>query len=426
MKLKKILSAFILTGILIGCVFTVASNAAFGSGVAVSASETKIIKSATLGKKIVFSDLDFKQGLAIADFNTIKITKIPLSTEGTLLLAGRRVKEGTVIKRKNIGALVFVPADKNLTECKFSFTTEDFAEGAEVDFILKYTDRENSAPVIDESVSASVSTQREISVYGQMSAYDKDGDAVEYIVVSYPKSGTLRISDKESGEYVYTPPVSFTGSDSFSYVARDEWGSYSKLCKVKIDVGERMSEVVYSDMDDQKSYNAAVTLTAMGVMSGNLVGDSTYFMPSDGVSREEFITMALKCAGIQVDKNASATFFDDNSSISQGHIPYVDKAAKLGIVCGEFKNGQLLFRPGDKITRYEAASIISKLIDTEGVEASVTFEDKYSIPVWARDELSKLCSIGIISYDGVAINAGEALTRADAAEYLCNMINYKA
>ena len=278
MKLKKTLSAFLLASLLIGSTFAIGVSAGFGSGVAVAAAETKIIKTSIFGKKTVFSDLDFKQGLAITDFDKIEITKIPLSTEGTLMLAGRRVKVGTVIKRKNIGALVFVPADKNLTECKFSFTTEDFAEGAEVDFIIKYTDKVNYAPEIDESVIASVSTQREISVFGQMSARDKEGDEVEYIVVSYPKSGTLRITDKEDGEYVYTPPLGFTGSDSFSYVARDEWGNFSKLCKVKIDVGERMSEVVYADMTEHKDYNAAVTLTAMGVMSGKTVGDSSYFI----------------------------------------------------------------------------------------------------------------------------------------------------
>ena len=426
MKLKKFLSVFILASLLIGSVFAVAASAGFGSGIAVAAAETKIIKSQVYGKKIVFSDLDFKQGLAITDFDKIEITKIPLSTEGTLLLAGRRVKEGTVIKRKNIGALVFVPADKNLEECKFSFTTEDFAEGAEVDFIIKYTDKVNYAPEIDESVSASVSTQREISVYGQMSARDKEGDAVEYIVVSYPKSGVLRITDKENGEYVYTPPESFTGSDSFSYVARDEWGNYSKLCKVKIEVDERMSEVVYSDMTEHKDYNAAVALTAMGVMSGKLFGDDSYFMPEESVSRAEFLTMAMKCAGISPDKSSSASYFDDNAEISEGHLPYVKAAAKLGIINGEFKSGKLLFRPNDEITKYEAASILSKLMNMSGVEASVTFTDSNSIPVWARDGLSKLCAMGIISYEGETANATATLTKADAAEYLYNMLKYNA
>jgi len=425
MKKKKIILAAMCAVMLLTSIFSIAVSAGFGSGIAVVASETKIIKTGIFGQKIIFSDLDFKQGLAITDFDKIVIKEIPLSTEGTLLLAGRRVKEGTIIKRKNIGALVFVPASKNVEECKFKFTTEDFAEGAEVDFIIKFTDKVNYAPEIDESISASVSTQREISVFGQMSAHDSEGDNIEYIVVSYPKSGSLRVVDKEGGEYVYTPPTSFTGSDSFSYVARDEWGNFSKLCKVKIEVGERMSEVVYSDMTDRSEYNAAVALTAMGVMDGKVIGDSTYFMPDEAVSRAQFLTMAMKCMGISGDKSTSKSYFDDNDEISAPYLPYAKAASKLGIVTGEFKNGKLLFRPNDTITKYEAAMIISKLIDISEASTSISFSDTETVPVWARDEVSALCSMGIISCDGEIVNGRAELTKANAAEYLYNMLSHK-
>ncbi len=424
MQKKKIISILLCALLLLGSVFSIGISAGFGSGIAVVASEAKIIKSGIFGQKIVFSDLDFKQGLAITDFDKIEIKSIPKSSEGTLLLAGRRVKEGTVIKRKNIGALVFVPASKNLEECKFSFTTEDFAEGAEVEFIIKFTDKVNYAPEIDDSVSASVSTQREISFFGQMAATDKEGDAIEYMVVSYPKSGTLRVMGDTDGEYIYTPPENFTGTDSFSYVARDEWGNFSRLCKVKIEVGERMSEVVYSDMTEHPGYNAAVTLTAMGVMDGKMLGDGTYFMPDAAVSREEFLTMALKCAGISGDKSSSQSYFDDNDEISAPHLPYVKAAARLGIISGEFKNGRLIFRPCDTITKYEAAMIISKLVDTSNASQGLSFSDGDTVPVWARDEVSALCSMGIISYEGDLINGKEELTKASAAEYLYNMLKY--
>ena len=65
-------------------------------------------------------------------------------------------------------------------------------------------------------------------------------------------------------------------------------------------------------------------------------------------------------------------------------------------------------------------------VDVSEVSASVTFEDSNSVPVWARDGLSKLCSMGIISYEGTTINASAELTRAEAAEYLHNMLKYTA
>ena len=79
MKKKKITVSVISALLLIGSVFSIASSASFGSGVAVVASEAKIIKTGIYGQKIVFSDLDFKQGLAITDFDKIEIKKIPLS-----------------------------------------------------------------------------------------------------------------------------------------------------------------------------------------------------------------------------------------------------------------------------------------------------------------------------------------------------------
>ncbi len=422
---KKIFCLLLCSAMLIGGVFTVASSAGFGSGIAALAAETKIIKTGIYGQKIVFSDLDFKQGLAITDFDKIEITDIPLSSEGTLLLAGRRVKAGTIIKRKNIGALVFVPASKTLEECKFSFTTEDFGEGATVDFIIKYTDKVNYAPEIDESISASISTQREISVFGQMSATDKEGDEVEFIILSYPKEGMLKVTSDAGGEYVYSPPASFTGTDTFSYVARDSWGNFSKVCKVKIEVGERMSEVVYSDMTKNPNYNAAVTLTAMGIMDGKVIGDGNYFMPEATVSRAEFLAMAMKCAGISGDKSTSKSYFDDNDAISTPLLPYVKAAAKMGIINGEFKDGKLLFRPNDIITKSEAGMILAKLVDTSKITEKVSFSDLDTVPVFAREEINALTVMGILSYEGDMINGKAEVTREAAAEYLYNMLSYK-
>ncbi len=422
MKKKKIIASLLVAAALFGAVTAVTVSAGFGSGVAVVASEAKIIKTGIYGQKIIFSDLDFKQGLAITDFEKIEITDIPLSTEGTLLLAGRRVKAGTIIKRKNLGALVFIPASKELSECKFKFTTEDFAEGAEVEFVIKYTDKVNYAPKIDESKEVSLDTQRDISIYGKMSASDKEGDEIEYLVVGYPKAGSLKLIDSHTGEYLYTPPAEYTGTDVFSYVARDEWGNYSTLCKVKIEVGERMSEVVYLDMKNHPQYNAAVALTAMGIMDGKIIGEGSYFMPDESISRAEFLTMAMKCAKIKADTSSSVTYFDDNSEIPVPLLPYVKSAARLGIISGKFEDGKLLFKPNETITKYEAGLIISKLVDLTQASEEMSFSDTETVPVWARDEIFSLCSMGILSFDGDKINGNAKLTKADTAEYLYNMI----
>ena len=222
---KWITAALLVVAMSIG---GISAYADFGSGVAAMAEGTEIVKTAISGKKIVFSDVDFKQGLCITDFEKIEITAVPESNQGTLMLAGRRVGIGTVIKRKNIGALVFIPASSEVSQCSFKFRTDDYASGAEVEFVLKFTEKVNYAPTVSKEDDGIIITQREVSVWGQMSAEDVEGDALEYIVISYPRAGALSVSDKESGEFLYTPPTGYTGAVSFTFVARDEWGNFSK------------------------------------------------------------------------------------------------------------------------------------------------------------------------------------------------------
>ncbi|MBR5144605.1 MAG: hypothetical protein IKW53_06105, partial [Clostridia bacterium] len=121
------------------------ASAFFGTGAQVVAADVNLIKTSLIGKKITFTDGDFKSALALSDFDSITVTEIPLSTEGTLLLGGRRVGKGRVIKRKNLGALVFIPASDSVTECSFKFTVDGYAGGAEIECIMKFIDKVNYA-----------------------------------------------------------------------------------------------------------------------------------------------------------------------------------------------------------------------------------------------------------------------------------------
>ena len=423
--MKKTILSILIISMLTLLLGTSVISANFGSGVETIAEDVKIIKTGIYGRKLTFSDADFKQGLCITDFNSVEITKIPSSTEGALMLAGRRIGEGTVIKRKNIPALVFIPASKDVSECSFRFKIDEYAQGSEIEFVLKFTDKINYEPETKNQSADSLSllTQREIGVHGKMYATDNEKDAIEYIIVSYPKYGTLTIVDKSTGEYIYTPAASYVGSDSFVYVARDEWGNFSEAQKVNITVSKRMSEVEYRDMIKRPEYNAAVAMTAMGIMGGKIVGDGVYFNPDETVTRAEFISMAMKTLGIKADGAASQTYFDDNGDIPQALLGYVSAAQKMGLAHGSFKDGKLLFRPNDAITKYEAAVIMAELLDTK-VDGDVpVFSNISSIPAWARNDVYAMCSLGIFEHDGLTVDANSTVSRADCAHYLYKMLN---
>lgn len=424
--MKKTISLIITAAIALSvlCFGAVEAAAHFGSGARVVASDVKMIKTGLTGQKITFTDGDFKSALVLSDFNTVTITEIPSSTEGTLLLSGRRVGKGRVIKRKNLGGLVFLPASDAVSECSFKFTVDGYAGGAEIECVLKFIDKVNYAPeALGDSVSAAnIQTQSAISFYGNLEANDPEGDALEYIIVSYPKHGILSMTENESGRYCYTPVGNYTGKDKFIFVARDEYGNYSDPMTVSVKVTERMCDTIYRDMEDREEYNAAVAMTAMGIMSGMQIGDDLYFRPDEEVSRAEFVAMAMKCAGIKADTTLTATYFDDDSEISASLKGYIATAQRTGLVVGDFKDGKLLFSPDEKITRYEAAMLLSKLIgaDTESEES--VFATDSDIPVWARSGVYAMCSMGIFD-SGDSSSLGESITRADIAKYLYRLTN---
>ncbi len=423
-KMKKIVTlilAFLLLfgvlGIAVG-----AATANFGYGAQVVASDVDMIKTGLSGKKLCFSDADFKAALCLTDFDTITITKIPSSTEGTLLLGGRRVGEGRVIKRKNLGSLVFVPASETVSECRFAFTVDGYAGGAEIECIMKFIGKVNYAPEATENtVSASrIKTQESIAVYGNLTARDPEGDSMKYIIVSYPKHGSVRIADEESGRYCYTPKDGFTGSDKFIYVARDEYGNYSEPITVKVRITERMCDTEYVDMEERAEYNAAVAMTAMGIMNGRMLGDDMYFLPDEEVSRAEFVAMTMKSCGIRPDSTIQETYFDDDRDISASLKPYIATAQRIGLINGDFKDGKLIFAPNESITKYEAAKIMATLIgaDAEGEESVFATDDE--VPVWARAGVYAMCSLGIFDSEEGANPTGN-VTRADVANYLYKM-----
>lgn len=422
--MKKILSLILLLSVVISllCFSSVSVSASFGLGAQVVASDVKMIKTSLIGNKICFTDGDFKSALVLNNFKSITITEIPSSTEGTLLIGGKRVSNGRVIKRKNLGSLVFIPASDSVTECSFKFTVEGYAGGSEIECIMKFIDKVNYAPeALGDTVSASnVYTQESISVYGNLGATDPEGDEIEYIIVVYPKHGFITVD--EDGRYCYTPEDDYCGRDKFTYVARDEYGNYSKPMTVSVKVNQRMCETVYRDMENREEYNAAVAMTALGIMNGRQVGDDLYFMPDEKLTRAEVVAMTMKCVGIRPDSSLTSSYFDDDEDITTSLKGYIATAQRLGLINGDFKDGKLLFSPNEEVTRYEAAKILATMIgsDAEGEES--VFATDTDIPVWARAGVYAMCSLGVFDADDSS-TLSECVTKADLAEYLYRLTN---
>ena len=397
--------------------------ALFGSGYDIVASDVKLVKTGLLGQKLCFSDSDFKSAYAITDFECVRIEELPPSTEGTLILAGRRVKEGQKIKRKNVAALVFVPASDEVEEASFEYTLSYGSVDTAGVCQMRFIDRINYAPKVPEEKESSLSltTQAEISVYGRLEGTDPEGDKLEYVIAAYPKNGSLSFTDEEMGTYKYTPDESFTGYDSFTYVLRDEYGNYSEPREVGIRIIERMSNEVYADMKNRSEYNAAVAMSALGVMSGRSLGDGKYFMPDETVSRAEFVAMAMKAAGMKADTSLKKTFFDDNTEIPVALVSYVATAQRLGIIDGDYTESGLVFEPNRGITKNEAAKIIAQILGLDTSEEDAVYLENASVSFSARASVQAMFTLGIFDGDIESFGGTDVVTRAEAAEYLYRM-----
>ena len=419
--MKRIILFTLLAAALTAIFATAALAADMGAGVAAVAEDVVLIKSGLCGQKMQFSDTDFKTALGIADFGKITMHTLPSAQDGVLMLGDRRVSEGQTIRRRDIARLTFIPTDKTVDESEFYFSLDRGSE-AKILCRMRFLDRINYAPTVAEGSDDApcITTQSGISVYGKLTATDPEGDMLEYSVIKYPAYGTLKIDEK--GEFIYTPTEKRCGYDKFVYTVRDEYGNYTKPQTVTLKVIERMSDVVFCDMKDRSGYNAAVSMSAMGIMSGSRLGDDIYFNPDGSVSRAEFVAMAMKALSVKADTTLTSTFFDDNDSIPSSLVSYVATAARCGIVNGAFENNELNFRPNDTITRCEAAIIMSNLISLKSEYAVFSEIDGIdTVPVWARPHGGAMYEVGVFS-EGDELNMQDLLTREDVAEYLYKLM----
>lgn len=76
--------------------------------------------------------------------------------------------------------------------------------------------KENRAPV---ATAASLTTQADTQLTGNLMGTDADGNRLTYAVATQPTQGTLMVN--ANGSFVYTPTADTTGSDQFTFTVSD-------------------------------------------------------------------------------------------------------------------------------------------------------------------------------------------------------------
>ena len=374
------------------------------------------------GNKISFDSDDFARAMNLSGVKSITVTEIPPIADGELLVGSTVINKGQTISGANISLMSYNAKSESATVSYFRFKVDE--SSYDVKCNLYMLDSVNHSPTLSVApeTSLNVSTHKNITLFGSLPAYDPDGDEIKIEIVSYPSSGILILTDKANGSYTYTPSSNFTGKDSFSYVARDKYGNYSASKTVNLTINKPSTSIEYVDMVSSPLYNAALSVTEAGIMSGTQIGEANYFYPSKTVSRADFLVMAMNSIGIKEVADSDKTVFYDDADIPEAAKGYIATAYELGYIKGTYEGDKLCFLPNDPISRAEAAVIVCNMIDVATPTITPTFNDSGDIPAFASSAVASLNYMGILQAENGNISANSDLSRGDAAKILSLVI----
>ncbi|MBR0276921.1 MAG: S-layer homology domain-containing protein [Clostridia bacterium] len=158
-------------------------------------------------------------------------------------------------------------------------------------------------------------------------------------------------------------------------------------------------------------------LKEMNILSGKGNG---MFDPEGNVTRAEMAKIISLV--FNLDDESESLFSDVD--LSQWYAPYVNAAAKAGIVNG-YEDGT--FKPEDFVTREEIAAMIVRAKGADNFdikdEINVKIKDISKASEWAYPSLIVLISAGILGGDENAnINPSNNASRAEVAKIICGIL----
>lgn len=428
MKKKSIqaISLFLLSAVILLSISTaVSAEELVSPALDVMAGELDFIKTGLVNNDITFTAEDFCDALGLSSFDKITITSLPLAASGKLYLKSTPVSAGQSISRRNISSLRFRAPDHGSTSASFTFTCSDTG-GYERTCLLYVIPEMNFAPTISlvHARSLNIATYRNITTYGTLKASDPENDTLTYVITKQPKKGIIVLTDKNYGDFYYTPSLNYSGSDSFSYTVYDRYGNFAETATVSVSVLKPSTDITYSDMEGHWAHNAAIKMAESGIMTGEEYGDTYVFNPDTTVTRGQFLVMAMSAAGFRIATPTVDTGFADDEAIPSQYKGYVAAAAELGFIHGVKQEDGLYFCPNNAITRAEAAVILNNILGADVPAVKPVFADSTGIPAWAESAIFALCEVGVMNGTGIGnISPYRVLNRSETAQMLASFMD---
>lgn len=261
---------------------------------------------------------------------------------------------------------------------------------------------DGSAPVAQ---NLELSTYRNVTVSGKLSAFDSENDVVMFEITTPPVKGSVELSD--DGSFIYTPNKDKKGRDYFGYKALDAEGNRSQEATVIIKIEKQKKQVAYADMDGLAGEYYAAALSEAGIFTGENICGRYCFYPERTVTRGEFVSMCIRASGEPIVENVMSTGLSDDADIPDWMKSYV----MASVMCGqEYENE--VFDANEGIGRTEALLLLNNALGINDVS--------YLLPEEAiSSETSQACAnlraVGLIREGELK---EETLKRIEAAELI--------
>ena len=235
-----------------------------------------------------------------------------------------------------------------------------------------------------------------------------------YNVVSIKNSGKTVKAAKDAG--TYTVKVALTDKASKNYELKDaEFTFMVQKYKPFLDV-------------ESPAWYASPLETAKMNKYVNGVGNTGLFSPNADITRADAVCVLYNMAGGKLNADGEFGFSEDDGYVTgfsdvDGHA-YFAKALAWAKAAGVANGSNGQFRPYDKITREEFASLLANFSKVKGdyvaVDADEVLGSATDYSAWAKANVAWAKANGIMGNNGSAIDGTGNITRAQVAAMAVN------
>ena len=272
--------------------------------------------------------------------------------------------------------------------------------------------------LVDQEVPAVTLTQGEEGLTGSVR------DAVDGVL---PRSSVRAEVDGRETPFHYDEAtgalaIPFTADGAAHRVtvtARDASGN---LGRASLDLPAAAgSEHYFTDLDGYWGAAYVDFLYTAKITTGYQDGS---FRPNQNITRAQFSVMLARYLGLDLSAASGTLPFADAQSIPEYARAAISALYERGIVNGSRgADGALYFRPGDSLTRAQAAAMIGRTQEKGYASGPLNFTDAQSIPEYARPYIQTMSAQGVIGgYQDGSFRPHAKITRGQMAKILYHLL----